>query len=167
MEMEYVLGCGQASTPAQEAHFVLLIETYGKLICILCNQSLSATRKSLQKHQMTKRHSTLHNDVISQGREFPTSDYAMEMILEPPPSGIIYPPPAQLTAMHGDAAVYEAVPDNQVHPMPQSSMSTVDSSVHQVISIGDDSLSAESPTKKAPSQYIVDASIMATSITTG
>ena len=46
-------------------HRCQILNTCGKLICILCNQTISATKKSLQKHQLTKRHSQLHNDVIT------------------------------------------------------------------------------------------------------
>ena len=47
------------------SHHVQVLNTCGKLICILCNQTISATKKSLQKHQLTKRHTLLHTDVVT------------------------------------------------------------------------------------------------------
>lgn len=47
VDLEYVLGCGITATDAHIAKFVEVLNQTGKLICILCNQSLSATRKSI------------------------------------------------------------------------------------------------------------------------
>lgn len=55
VNVEHLLGCGDASTPAELARAHEILDSSGQLICVLCNIPISANKKCVKRHQTKNR----------------------------------------------------------------------------------------------------------------
>ncbi len=73
------MGISDKATLVEKQRSENLLVNYGKLVCILCNQTIAGNRKSVYKHMLTKKHMLQVEDVAAGKRSYPTTEVAMKM----------------------------------------------------------------------------------------
>jgi hypothetical protein len=79
LDTEFLLGISDNATPEERIRSEAILINCGKLICIMCNQTLAGNRKSVVKHMLTKKHVGQCEEVTAGSKQYPTTEFAMAM----------------------------------------------------------------------------------------